>query len=115
MTYAWFDLGNGRQVYRKVKSLPVARSSLPAPMIVSDTIDQPVQSMADGKYYTSKAALRATYKPSGNPQGKSYVEVGNEYEKTPYVKPEPKIDTKAIDTALEKAVARYQAGERPKA
>lgn len=34
--------------------------------------------MADGRTYSSKSALRATYKPNGNPQGESYVEVGNE-------------------------------------
>ena len=112
--YHWHDLGNGRQVYRKVAEPPKARADLPAPMVMSDTLPEPVQSMADGKYYSSKAALRATYKPSGNPQGNSYVEVGNEYEKTPYVKPQPKSDPQAIDNALQKAIARYEAGERVK-
>lgn len=53
------------------------RSSLSSPMIIADSMD-PVQSMADGKTYTSKAALRATYHPSGNADGKRYVEVGND-------------------------------------
>lgn len=46
-------------------------------MIISDHIE-PVQSMADGNYYSSKSSLRKTYKPSGNPDGASYVELGNE-------------------------------------
>ena len=110
-TYDWFTTGDGRSVYRKVEQAPRGiRSDLPAPMIASDRLDQPTQSMADGKYYTSKAALRATYKPSGNPQGNSYVEVGNEVQKqTPYAP----IDGAKIDASLNKAMARYQAGERP--
>lgn len=46
------------------------------PYFISDSIE-PCTSMADGRVYSSKAALRATYKASGNPQGESYVEVGN--------------------------------------
>lgn len=84
------------------------RSSLPSPMVISDTID-PVRSMADGKEYTSKAALRSTYKPSGNPDGISYVEVGNE-KPTGIVK--PKTDEGAIQASLQKALARYERGER---
>lgn len=84
------------------------RSSLPSPMVISDTMD-PVRSMADGKEYTSKAALRSTYKPSGNPDGISYVEVGNE-KPTGTVK--PKADEKAIQESLHKALARYERGER---
>ena len=86
------------------------RSTLPAPMVISDTID-PVRSMADGKEYTSKSALRSTYKPSGNPDGISYVEVGNEVNNTP-AKPKPKSDEKAIQASLQKALARYERGER---
>lgn len=85
------------------------RSSLPSPMVISDTME-PVKSMADGKVYTSKAAMRATYKPPGNPDGASYVEVGNE-KPTGIVK--PKADEKAIQASLQKALARYERGERP--
>ena len=89
---------------------PARSDTIPVPMVISDTIE-PVQSMADGRYYSSKAALRATYKPSGNPQGESYIEVGNEATK-PYTPPQPKIETAGIDAALHKAVARYERGER---
>lgn len=81
-----------------------------APLVLAtDTLDQPVKSMADGKYYSSKAALRSTYKPSGNPQGESYIEVGNE---TQPIAAKPKRDDAAITTTLHKALARYQNGER---
>lgn len=76
--YAWFDRGDGRQTYRKV---PVAklssRSNLSAPMIISD-FAEPVQSMADGKFYTSKKALSASHRASGNPHGQDFIELGNE-------------------------------------
>jgi hypothetical protein len=81
-----------------------------APLVLAtDTLDQPVKSMADGKYYDSKAALRSTYKPSGNPDGIRYVEVGNE---TQPIAAKPKRDDAAITTTLQKALARYQNGER---
>lgn len=109
--YDWFQVDDGRTVYRKVEQRPIGvRSDMPSPMIVKDTLDQPLQSMADGKYYTSKAALRATYRPSGNPQGNSYVEVGNEVQP---ITAEPKIDSKKIDDSLQRAMTRYSAGERP--
>lgn len=84
------------------------RSTLPRPMVISDTID-PVKSMADGRVYTSKAALRSTYKPSGNPDGIRYIEVGNDQPKAPV---KPKTDEAAIQQSLQKALARYERGER---
>lgn len=91
------------------RAAPVARSDLPTPLIISDTIE-PTRSPADGRLYTSKAALRSTYKPSGNPQGKSYVEMGNDALTAPAAP--PKADPVGIDVAIEKAVARYERGER---
>jgi hypothetical protein len=46
------------------------RSGLPAPRIIQDGIE--MTSMLDGKTYTSKSALRATYRANG------VEEVGNE-------------------------------------
>lgn len=86
------------------------RSDLPSPMLSLDTMD-PVKSMADGKIYTSKAALRSTYKPSGNPDGIRYAEVGNEKVNVSSL-PKPKSDVKGIQDALHKAKARYDRGER---
>lgn len=78
MTYAWFDLGNGRQVYRKVKDeAPKARSSLATPMLMRD-FDEPVQSAADGKWYSTKRGLAASHRASGNPHGIDFIELGNE-------------------------------------
>ena len=77
MTYAWFDCGNGRKVYRRIPEPKPGRSDLPMPMLVRD-FAEPVQSMADGKWYTSKRALAASHKASGNPHGQDFIELGNE-------------------------------------
>lgn len=84
------------------------RSILGAPMIASDEM-APTQSMADGKVYTSKAALRATYLPSGNPEGARYTEVGND----PAMfrpRPKPKPDRKAIKAAVGRAFSKAGLG-----
>lgn len=75
--------------------------------IIRDELDKPVRSMADGKIYTSKAALRASYKASGNSQGTRYEEVGNDPARLR--QPEkPKPDRKAITESIEKARARLK-------
>lgn len=103
-SYAWFDAGDGRQVYRKVETVKPKRSHLSAPMINSDTMSE-VQSMHDGKVYTSKSALRANYRAAG------LEEVGNDPARLRPRK-RPKIDRKAIRTTIEKATARFNRGER---
>ncbi len=87
---------------------PAAKPCAPLVM-ATDTLDQPVKSMADGKYYSSKAALRSTYKPSGNPDGIRYLEVGND---TQPIATKPKRDDAEITKTLHKALARYERGER---
>lgn len=75
-----------------------ARSHLPRPYLISDALPD-VQSMATGKFYDSKSALRAEYRAVGA------TEMGND-------KPEPKIpsvDRKGIRTSLQKAKARLSA------
>ncbi|RUZ76926.1 hypothetical protein EN943_15715 [Mesorhizobium sp. M7A.F.Ca.US.006.01.1.1] len=104
MTFAWFDVGGGRKVFRKVETAKPKRSALPAPMISSDTMSE-VQSMHDGKFYTSKSALRATYRAAG------LEEVGNDPARLRPRK-RPKIDRQAIRTTIEKATARVNRGER---
>jgi hypothetical protein len=86
--HAWFDCGNGRQVYRRVRE-PVARSHLACPQIIKP-FDEPVQSMADGKFYTSKADLARTYRPDGNPHGQEFIELGNETPTMTEYVPDPK-------------------------
>ena len=78
--------------------------ALPVPFIASDTME-PVQSMLDGKMYTSKSQLRATYKAAG------VIEVGNDPARLRQ-KPREKPDKQAIKNALDKAQARYDRGER---
>ena len=79
-----------------------ARADLSSPMVISDTMPE-TQSMANGRYYTSKAAIRASYLPSGNPEGKRYVELGDAPQK-PFVRPKP--DRIAVRAAIEKAAAK---------
>lgn len=75
--------------------IPPARSSLPCPMVIGDSVE--IKSMVDGKIYTSKAALRRSYRERG------YIEVGNEELKPP---PKPKPDRKKIRESVEKAFSR---------
>jgi len=84
---------------------PVARSDLPRPYVISDTM--PPTEQVDGRYYTSKREFRAVGRAHG------LIEVGNE-------KPKPKTRATAAPQAprqrretFRRAVARYRAGERP--
>jgi hypothetical protein len=104
--YQWIDLGNGRQVLRKIETHTPKRSSLPCPMLSLDAME-PVQSQATGKIYDSKAALRAEYKQLG------MVEVGNDPARLRKPKREKTPDY-VIDRVVEKATARYARGERVK-
>lgn len=84
---------------------PVARSGLPCPQIMSDTME-PVQSMVDGRFYTSKAKMRASYRAAG------VVEVGNDPARLkPKAKPRP--DRKAIRKSVRKAFEMHASGVRP--
>lgn len=75
-------------------------------MVITDTMP-PVQSMATGKMYDSKAAIRAEYRALG------MVEVGNDPQRhQPKLKPKP--DRQAIKDAVLKAEARVERGERSK-
>jgi hypothetical protein len=83
---------------------------LSAPNVISDN-QPPIQSMLDGKIYDSKAALRATYRPSGNREGKYYTEVGNDPSITnpkPFKKPKP--DRQKIKAAVHGAFSKAGLG-----
>lgn len=88
------------------------RSAVAAPMLIMDTMP-PTQSMTDGKIYTSKAGIRASYKANGNPQGKEYVEVGNDPARLRPFK-RPKSDKAQVVNSIKKAEARFDRGERAK-
>ena len=84
---------------------PQARSdALPVPQFILDTM-APVKSMADGRYYDSKSAIRAGYKAGG------FVEVGND---TSHLKTKPKSrpDPQKIMDAVDRSISRFHAGER---
>lgn len=68
-----YVLRDGHLVPKHLAS-PLSRpkvSSLPRPMVISDAMPA-LQSMADGKFYESKAAMRAATKAAG------CEEVGND-------------------------------------
>jgi hypothetical protein len=89
----------------KRPELPVARSDLPMPMVISDIM--PPTEQVDGRFYESKAAFRAVGRALG------LTEVGNEK-----IKPRKYRDLAAPEIRrarrerLAQAVARYRAGER---
>lgn len=90
----------------KRAALEPARSDLPLPYVISDTMPETEQ--VDGRFYTSKRAFRAVGRALG------LVEVGNE--KTP---PKQRASTSkdakvARRQSLKVAVEKYGAGHRPR-
>lgn len=84
------------------------RAAFPTPMTIRD-FDEPVQSMADGRWYSSKAALARSHKASGNPHGQEFIELGNEQiEFREHV-----TDTKAERETIRKAIHDFNDGWRP--
>lgn len=81
------------------------RSGLPAPMLMSDTMD-PVQHPCTGEYFSSKAKFRSVTRAHG------CLEVGSDPQRLkPMKRPAP--DRKAIRKSVEKAFAQYESGVRP--
>lgn len=90
--------------YRKVRDgVAPQRSDLPAPRVLRDTFDEPVQSMADGKFYTSKRGLSASHRAGG------FIELGNE--ELPVV--EHKTCEKTLRDDIRAAMADVKAGKLP--
>lgn len=106
--YRWFDRGDGRQVYRKVREPRVNRSDLAMPSVIG-SFDEPVQSAADGKYYSTKAGLSRSHRASGNPHGIDFIELGNE--EMPWV--EHRTSEAEIRDDVRSAVADVKAGNLP--
>lgn len=77
-----------------------------APMVIRDEMPA-IQGQHDGKMYDSKRALRASYQPSGNAEGKYFTEIGNEVQKRTRVKP----DRRQIKDSVQKAAAKLRNGE----
>lgn len=82
-----------------------ARSELAFPQVISDHLHD-MQSMVDGQFYTSKSALRESYRRAG------VVEVGNEIDATVKAaaqKPErPKVTKAEIGAAIQKVRNGYR-------
>ena len=86
------------------RSIPVARSSLPCPSVISDAM--PPTEQVDGRFYESKSAFRAVGRSLG------LIEIGNE-------KPKPLVrstDQRAVKEARRKALRtateKFKAGHR---
>ena len=86
-----------------------ARSGLPCPMVIRDSMDD-IQSMADGRIYDSKSALRKSYTADGNPQGRDYQEIGGTE-----IEPAGRasVDKKALRDAVDKAMHDVETGQIP--
>lgn len=81
------------------------RSDLPAPNYISDGLPD-LKGMHDGKTYSSKSALRASYRDRG------LVEVGNDAPTTPADNARP-ITTAEIGAALQKVRQGYKPAPLP--
>lgn len=64
MAYAWFDIGDGRQVYRKVPESIGERSHFPAPMLRPDGMSD-TWNPVDGKHYDSRSQYERAVKAAG--------------------------------------------------
>lgn len=86
-----------------------ARSGFPCPMVIRDSMDD-IQSMADGRIYDSKSALRRSYTAEGNPQGRDYQEIGGTE-----IEPAGRasVDKKAVRDAVDKAMHDVETGQIP--
>lgn len=105
-------MGNGRTRIRYVPPEPrhqSKRANFPLPMMVR-SFAEPVQSMADGKWYSSPSDLQRSYKAANNPAGVDYIELGNDDFK-PQDAPE---QTRAeLRDEIKQAIAMVDQGWKP--
>lgn len=99
--FALIDFSKEIVVPVKVRPEP-KRSDLPMPMVISDEMPA-IQSQATGKFYDSKAALRAEYRATG------HIEIGND-KRPPFKK--PRVTRAEVKKTVQKAAARVERGER---
>jgi len=96
------EIAPGRFRFVRATVAP-ARSALPCPHVISDTMDPTEQ--VDGKFYTSKRAFRAVGRALG------LTEVGND--KRPpkqRASSDPEFKRKRRET-IQRAIARYDAAQ----
>lgn len=105
----WHDLSEPWPVECRVQTVSKMSQNLAAPMIMCDTMDTHLQSMADGKHYDSKAAMRHSYKD--NPQGIRYTEVGDDASvMTPSERKQVKPDRGDIQRSVQTAFSQAGLG-----
>lgn len=107
--YSLIDWSDLKPRQRKARSVHNRSSAVPLPMLVRP-FSEPVQSMADGKFYDDPASLRSSYKADNNPHGCDFIEVGNE-DITKFEA--PKKDRKAQRDAIERAINDVANGNAP--
>lgn len=95
--YGAIDWSKPISIERKPYVAP-ARSSLPCPMIVSDSMGE-AEHPCDGKLYSSKSEFRKVTRANG------CIEVGNDPARFRRP-PKTKADDAAIDRAVERAFAK---------
>ena len=106
MTVELIEVEPGKWRVKRAELRPQRSDTLPLPYVISDTM--PPTEQVDGKFYTSKRAFRAVGRALG------LTEVGNEKFK-PRVRPSQSRETKAARRrTLERAMAEYKLGRRPK-
>lgn len=100
MAEGWIRTDRGwRKRYSSPRAAANCRSTLALPMLVRD-FDEPVQSMADGKWYTSKRALARTFHAAHNPHGEDFIELGTEKTDWQEYEPDPAETRRAIAEAV---------------
>ncbi len=62
--FTWIDMGDGRSVYRRITHRTDNRSDLPAPMVITDTMDA-LRHPATGDMVDSKAHFRKVTRDHG--------------------------------------------------
>ena len=82
----------------------VARSSLPLPYVISDTM--PPTEQVDGKFYTSKAEFRRVGRANG------LIEVGTEKLKPKQRSTNDRAAKDARKRSIKTAIEKYKAGHR---
>lgn len=79
------------------------RSGLACPMLVRP-FAEPVQSMADGRFYDTPRDLERTYRADGNPRGEEFIPLGNETMPTTEYVPDSKERRDHIRQAMHDVV-----------
>jgi hypothetical protein len=88
------------------REVPVARSALPCPAVISDAM--PPTEQVDGRFYTSKREFRAVGRALG------LTEVGTETVKPKTRSSGDRAVKEGRRKALQVATEKYRAGHRPK-